>query len=86
MEWPITLEPATLIAIENRLKPLARTVLYDKGKLVVTDFDPANEPRIVDEIVDCLPTVRDMPRWSDIAPARHRPLAVVRTKRRRQAA
>ena len=87
MEFHIILEPATLAAITKRLTPLAETVTYQPGKLSIDKFDPANETRIVDEITDCLPTVRDLPDYGDLTrrATKAQRLARQGMKRKRQA-
>lgn len=58
LTFNITLAPATLCDLTKQLTPLATDVQYkpETGELSIDNFDPANEPRIVDIVASVIRT------------------------------
>lgn len=87
MTFNLTLTPAILSDLTKKLSRLATDVRYrpgDPGTLSIDNFDPANKPVIVDIVLPYIPTVRDLPDWSELTRAHGKPLAAIAAKRRLQ--
>ena len=102
MTFNLTLTESQQIELRQQLTGLATGMTYNQttGELTIASSDEANEPRIVDTITGILPTINDLPDWSELlrraaradrakrASARqeHDAMARIRAKRRRQEA
>jgi hypothetical protein len=85
MTFNLTLTPQVLTSLTKKLSGLATDVQYKPGELNIGNFDPANEPAIV-ELIASNTKAADLPSAEELEPINWIDLAREAEKAKRRAA